>query len=254
MDYIDVSSEASQPKEWAPGQSLRLRFNEIVIEILEQHFKIKKEELPIDFAHKKLEQEDGLIEQKSSLYSFEKVESVKLGAFNAVEAVYVRNSTIWPADDYDFPAFIYDSAETKRWLFMLVDIHPLRRDEEYLKCYTEPLAEIKEKYKDIPIVKGARTEMREWTKPYSSGHPFYFRCPKEYEDRIEKGFQDYFNFYVEKIKDAKPLQDAKLRAEVIAFKKKFKKIYAENDPGGGPYRTFFGEEWTERFLSEFLFS
>jgi len=41
---------------------------------------------------------------------------------------------------------------------------------------------------------------------------------------------------------------------VIAFKKKFKKIYAENDPGGGPYKTFFGEEWTERFLSEFLFS
>ena len=55
MEYKDVSSEASQPKEWAPGQSLRLRFNEIVIETLDQHFKIKKEELPIDFAHKKLE-------------------------------------------------------------------------------------------------------------------------------------------------------------------------------------------------------
>ncbi len=254
MEHNEGNSEPVKGKEWAPGQSLRLIFNDILIETLEKHFKMKKHELPDEFAHKKLDQEDGLIEQLSSLYTFEKVHAVRLGAFNAEGAVYVRNATIWPTDDYDFPVLIYDSAETKRWLFILVDIHPLRRDEDYLKRYTEPLVAINAKYKDIPRVKGSRTELREWTKPYSSGYPFYFRCPKEYEDKVEQGFKEYLDFYIDKIKEATPIEDERRRTEVLEFKQEFKNVYAENDPGGGPYRTFFGEEWTERFLSEFLFS
>jgi 15,16-dihydrobiliverdin:ferredoxin oxidoreductase len=241
-------------KEWAPGQTLGLVFNEILIETLQQHFNIKQDELPEEFAHKRIEQDGGLIEQRSSLYTFDKSPAIRVGAFNAENFVYVRNATIWPGDDYDYPVLVYDSAETTRWLFMLLDLHPLRKDKFYRKQYVEPMAAIKEKYKNIPKVKGARTKMREWTEQYTSGHAFYLRCPKEYEGRVEQGFREYLDFYIKKVKVAVPIVDLQLRTDVLAFKKEFKNIYAENDPGGGPYKTFFGKEWTERFLHEFLFA
>jgi len=130
----------------------------------------------------------------------------------------------------------------------------MRRDELYLKHYSEPLAEIKEKYKNIPLLGGSRTQLREWTREYSSKYPFYFRCPKEYEEKIEQGFKEYLNLYIEKVKEATPIENPELLTEVLEFKNKFKSAYAENDPGGGLYRKFFGEEWTERFLHEFLFA
>jgi 15,16-dihydrobiliverdin:ferredoxin oxidoreductase len=235
------------------GQTLKLHFNDILLETLKQHFKLKQEELPEDFAYKATETGGSLIEQKSSLYSFEKVEQVKVGAFNAEGAVYVRNCSIWPAENYDFPILMYDSAEVKRWLFMLLDLHPLQRDEPYRTCYVEPLAELKKRYKDIPLIGGARQEPRDWTKPFSSGYALYARCPKEYEDRIEQGLKDYLNFYIERIKEATPVEDATRRAQALKVTQEFKDVYAENDPGGGAYETFFGKEWTERFLRDFLF-
>jgi 15,16-dihydrobiliverdin:ferredoxin oxidoreductase len=81
----------------------------------------------------------------------------------------------------------------------------------------------------------------------------YARCPKEYEDRIEQGLKDYLNFYIERIKEATPVEDATRRAQALKVTQEFKDVYAENDPGGGAYETFFGKEWTERFLRDFLF-
>ena len=254
MESEKNNIEAGQLQESAPGQTLRLRFNEILLETLQQNFTVKKEALPADFVHKKIEEDGALMEQRSSLYSFRKFENIKFGAFNAVEAVYVRNSVIWPADDYDFPAFIYDSSETTRWLFLLIDLHPMRRDNAYLDRYAKPLAKIKSKYKDIPMLGGSRTSPREWTKEYSSGYPFFLRCAKEYEGEMEQAFKDYVNFYVERVKEATPIEDVGHRAEVLELKNRFKNVYAENDPGGGLYRKFFGDEWAERFLSEFLFA
>jgi len=236
------------------SQTLKLRFNEIVLDKLKENFKLSSLDIPDEFSYKKVEKEGKTVEHRASLYGSDKIDKIKFGVFNVEGLVYVRNCSICPKDEYDFPIFGYDCAESKKYLFMLLDLHPLRKDEQYLKRYIDPLKEIQTKYKDIPFVEGARKEVRDWTKEFSSGYALYVRCPKDYEPTIEQALKDYLNFYILCVKEAEPLFDTQLRKQINEYKKRLKDIYREKDPGGGPLRAYFGKEWTDRFMKEFLFA
>src|SRR3989338_2277496 len=133
----------------------KLRLNEITKSYLEKNFNLIEDPLPDDLKYKKVEKEGKVTEAKHCEYHTDKLFKVKFSEINAEDRIYIRTCVIAPNDDYEFPIFSYDTSEAKKYLFMIFDMHPLRRDTEYLEKYIEPVKGLHEESKKIPF-EGAR--------------------------------------------------------------------------------------------------
>ncbi len=56
------------------------------------------------------------------------------------------------------------------------------------------------------------------------------------------------------IKKAEPVTDQKVLALREKYMEDYRYDYAYKDPGSSPLKSYFGEEWGERFMKEFLFA
>ena len=52
---------------------------------------------------------------------------------------------------------------------------------------------------------------------------------------------------------AKPLPDSQDIERIVKAQKDYDQYSAERDPASGLFSSYFGHEWSERFLYEFLF-
>ncbi|RMF94203.1 MAG: hypothetical protein D6734_08365 [Candidatus Schekmanbacteria bacterium] len=232
---------------------MKLDYNEILLKRFSELYLLEELEMEEDLKYKKVERDGITAENISKEYRCEKIKVIRIGELNAQGAVYVRNATIVCNDDYDIPIFAYDVVETEPWCFTTIDISPLRKTDEYRKKYVYPLKPIYEKYCNIPSIEKMRQELPDWAKELDSGFSFYANYDKKYEPQVREAFNDYLNLYLKFVKEAKPVEDESVRAELIEYKEHYKKVYKENDPGIGPTAAFFGKEWSERLFENFPF-
>ena len=69
---------------------------------------------------------------------------------------------------------------------------------------------------------------------------------------IKPAFDDYLNFFLDIVNDAKMIsQDRSLI--LLNGQKKYMRYRAEKDPARGMLRGFFGDLWTERYINNILF-
>jgi 15,16-dihydrobiliverdin:ferredoxin oxidoreductase len=71
--------------------------------------------------------------------------------------------------------------------------------------------------------------------------------------RLFSAFQDYLNLYWQLLAQAKPLTDAADIQRIVKAQKDYDQYSADRDPASGLFSSYFGHEWAERFLYEFLF-
>ena len=234
-------------------QETKLRFNEMALSCLKKNFTLIENQLPEDIKLKRVEREGKVTEAKHIEFHTDKFYTVKFAEINAEDRIYIRTCVIAPIDDYDFPVFSYDLSEAKKYLFLISDMHPLRRTPEYMAKYIAPLKSLHEESTKIPFVEGARQSAVEWAKEFESGSGMYLRCPKEYEEKVESLFQGYLDIYIQLVKDAQKISSPSVKDEIIKHKNYYKNTYREKDPGFGPMKALFGEEWAKRSFENFPF-
>ncbi|MEH2000602.1 MAG: hypothetical protein V7L00_17965 [Nostoc sp.] len=71
--------------------------------------------------------------------------------------------------------------------------------------------------------------------------------------RVFEAFKDYLNLYWQMLAQAKPLSDQSDIQRVIKAQKDYDQYSADRDPASGLFGSYFGHQWSERFLHEFLF-
>ncbi len=232
---------------------LETRFNRILMDELRKHFRLSALELAPQFRSKQAPKGAGEATITGQLYACEKTCNVRIRTNVLADSMHVEFGVIPPGEDYDFPIMGFDFVNTNKYLVAITDFHPLRRDAEHRKAYIEPMQDMRSRYEDIPWIEKRRRRESEWAKPYKSGFGFYRWCEQTYVPRVEQAFQDYAALFCELVKGAEPIGDPKRKAKRDEYMQNYRRDFVANDPGSGPIKSMFGEEWGEAFMRDFVF-
>jgi 15,16-dihydrobiliverdin:ferredoxin oxidoreductase len=231
-----------------------IRFNEILYEDMSKVFELKELSLNPDFKLKhSTEKSKGAVIQSQHL-ACPKTGGVRVGEMDYAGSMVVHFGSIPPGKEYNFPIFGFTFVYASRFLIAVLDLHPISQDREYMEKFIEPLKAISERYSYIPQAEGGRREVHDWAKRYDSGYALYRWCDGQYLPDVEKAFKDYLTVFCDIIKRAEPVTDQKVLALREQYMEDYRYDYAYKDPGSSPLKSYFGEEWGERFMKEFLFA
>jgi 15,16-dihydrobiliverdin:ferredoxin oxidoreductase len=73
------------------------------------------------------------------------------------------------------------------------------------------------------------------------------------KERLFPAYQDYISLYWKMQEKAEPITKLSKIQRIMEAQKDYDQYSAERDPASGLFSSYFGHEWAERFLYEFLF-
>ena len=189
---------------------------------------------------------------QSWCYQCHKLRKIRYTYIDAGETAQIFNSVIYPNHDYDLPILGIDFlAFGKKKILVVLDFQPLFRDPDYIEKYIEPMSPIREKYKDL----AQDLEMKFYdANQYFSKNLLFAKTDSEsVVKRLLPAFQEYVQLYWQLLETATPVTTTRERDRIIKAQKDYDQYSAERDPASGLFSSYFGHEWSERFLYEFLF-
>jgi hypothetical protein len=164
--------------------------------------------------------------------------------------VIVWGATIVPADEYSFPIFVSEIAQTVNHLSLIVDLIPLAdcaQEKDYLEKYMVPLEDVWKKYKDT---EGMRMARYLWHRAMLSPLYCYGKFTYDAENIEEKSLEitiDYLKLYTKFWSEAKK-EDPFYMESLNGRKRAVLKTMMANDPGGGPLKKSFGKQTAQKIL------
>ncbi|MEA5505630.1 15,16-dihydrobiliverdin:ferredoxin oxidoreductase [Halotia wernerae UHCC 0503] len=189
---------------------------------------------------------------RSWCYQCPEFRKIRYTSIDAGASAQILNSVIYPSHHYDLPLLGIDFlsfGQVKNLIVM--DFQPLFQDEAYLKKYIHPLKALHEKYPDL----AQDLEMKFYdANQYFSKYLLFAKTDAEtVRTRVFSAFKDYLNLYWQMLESATPLTDPEDIRRIVKAQKDYDQYSAERDPASGLFSSYFGHEWSERFLYEFLF-
>ena len=231
-----------------------LRFNEILLEEMGASLALRPLEPPADFKLRYSDKKDTSVYIKSRYLGCDKTAGVRMGEMIFGKTMAVNFGSVPPATGYDIPILGFTFVLADRFLICVLDLHPLSKNSAYMEKYLAPLKSVSEKYQWIPKAEGGRSEVHEWAKAYDSGSALYRWCDGEYLPNVEEAFREYVRIFAACIHKAEPTGDPAALAAHEEYMKQYRYDYAFKDPGANPLKHHFGDDWGERYMSEFLFA
>lgn len=189
---------------------------------------------------------------RSWCYQSQELRKIRYTYIDAGESAQIFNSVVYPSHDYDLPLLGIDFLSFGKVKNLIVlDFQPLFQDEDYQNKYIVPLQSLHNKYPDL----AQNLEMKFYdANQYFSKYLLFAKTdPETVATRVFEAFQDYLNLYWQMLADAKPLQDPEDIQRIVKAQKDYDQYSADRDPASGLFSSYFGHEWSERFLHEFLF-
>ena len=234
-------------------KKFQLRFNQIFNEEMRKHFTLRLLPLDPDF-QLKYSGDDANAYIKSEYWDCPKTAGIRVGETDFRGSMTIQFGNVPPAKQYNFPILGYTFLCANKCLIVVLDLLPISRDKEYMGTYFTALREVSQKYAWIPPVEGGRTEVHEWAKVYDSGYSLYRWCDGKYMANMEDAFREYVHIFCDCISKAEPLSDPKMVAQRNKHIEQYNYDYLCNDPGNAPLKSYFGNDWAERYMKEFLFA
>lgn len=231
-----------------------VRFNQIVREEMSRAFELQELPMNPDFKLKHSTEKSKGAVIKSEHLACPKTGGIRMGEMDYAGSMTVHFGSIPPGKTYDFPIFGFTFVYASKFLIAVLDLHPIAKDRKYMGKYIEPLKKIAGRYSYIPQAEGGRREVHDWAKRYDSGYALYRWCDGDYLPDVEKAFKEYLSVFCDCINKAEPVADQEVLALREKYLEDYRYDYAYKDPGSSPLKSYFGEEWGERFMKEFLFA
>jgi 15,16-dihydrobiliverdin:ferredoxin oxidoreductase len=189
---------------------------------------------------------------RSWCYECPQLRKARYTYIDAGESAQIFNSVIYPSYQYNLPFLGIDFLSFGKVKNMIVlDFQPLFQDEAYQKKYIEPLKFLHENYPDL--VQNLEMKFYDANQYFSKYLLFAKTDPATVATRVFAAFQDYLNLYWEMLEKEPLLTDPEDIQRVIKAQKDYDQYSADRDPASGLFSSYFGHEWSERFLYEFLF-
>lgn len=189
---------------------------------------------------------------QSWCYQCPELRKIRYTYIDAGASAQIMNSVIYPSHHYDLPLLGIDFlsfGQVKNLIVM--DFQPLFQDEAYLTKYIYPLKTLHEKYPDL--AQGLEMKFYDANQYFSKYLLFAKTDAETVKTRVFAAFQDYLNLYWQLLEAAKPLDDPSDIQRIVKAQKDYDQYSADRDPASGLFSSYFGHEWAEKFLYEFLF-
>jgi 15,16-dihydrobiliverdin:ferredoxin oxidoreductase len=189
---------------------------------------------------------------ESWCYQCPQLRKIRYTYINAGETAQIFNSVIYPDYQYDLPLLGIDFlAFGKKKILVVLDFQPLFREPEYLEKYIEPMRSIRDQYnelaQDLPM---KFYDANQYFSPYLL---FAKTDTETVINRLFPAYKEYIQLYWKLLAQAQSLTEPEAIERVIKAQKNYDQYSAERDPASGLFSSYFGHEWSERFLYEFLF-
>ena len=172
---------------------------------------------------------------------------------DAGDKLQVLNSVAYPDYSLDHPLMGVDLLwfGARQKLVAVLDFQPLVQDANYLDRYFSGLKQLNQEFPDL---NGEET-MRSFdpNQYFSSWLLFCRGGADQAETSLPPAFSAFLKAYWE-LHDTALNNDTLIQSdEVKRLQDNYDVYSAERDPAHGLFTSHFGKEWSDRFLSEFLF-
>lgn len=189
---------------------------------------------------------------RSWCYQSRELRKIRYTYIDAGSSAQILNSVIYPSHQYDLPLLGIDFlsfGQVKNLIVM--DFQPLFQEESYQAKYIYPLKSLQEKYPDL----AQNLEMKFYdANQYFSKYLLFAKTDAQtVKTQVFKAFKDYLSLYWQMLDEAEPLTFPEDIGRVAKAQKDYDQYSADRDPASGLFSSYFGHEWSERFLYEFLF-
>ena len=189
---------------------------------------------------------------ESWCYESPQFRKIRYSYINAGEKAQIFNSVIYPNHQYDLPLLGIDFlAFGKKKILVVLDFQPLFRDKAYMDKYIEPMRKIRDKYDEL----AQDLPMRFYdANQYFSPYLLFARTDADtVVNRLFPAYKEFIQLYWEISEKAEKLSEPNAIERIIEAQKDYDQYSAERDPASGLFNSYFGHEWSEQFLYEFLF-
>jgi len=219
---------------------------------LQQRFELKSRPIPDGLEARTSDRGKNPATIQSWCYECPEFRKIRYTYIDAGASAQIFNSVIYPSCRYDLPLLGIDFlsfGQVKNLIVM--DFQPLFQDEAYLKKYIHPLKALHEKYPDL----AQDLEMKFYdANQYFSKYLLFAKTDAAtVRTRVFEAFQDYLNLYWQLLDQAAPLDDPSDIQRMVKAQKDYDQYSADRDPASGLFSSYFGHEWSEKFLYGFLF-
>jgi 15,16-dihydrobiliverdin:ferredoxin oxidoreductase len=189
---------------------------------------------------------------QSWCYQCPQLRKIRYTYIDAGETAQVFNSVIYPSHHYDIPLLGIDFLSFgQKKILVVLDFQPLFRDRAYQDKYIEPMRSIRDKYNDL----AQNLEM----KFYDANQYFskYLLFAKTDADTVVKrlfpAYREYVQLYWQMLDSVEPLTAPEDIQGIVKAQQEYDQYSADRDPAHGLFSSYFGSQWADRFLYEFLF-
>jgi len=186
----------------------------------------------------------------------EKIRQARCACLQAGEITSVMNLVISPFNNYDLPFFGADFVTLPKGHLIALDLQPALKDDMIHTQYV--LGKLKSIHANwqskLPSGGDIPSEARQYFSPgfLWSRIPLGAEGDQLISQIIKPAFDDYLNFFLELVANAKRISPERSE-KVLNGQKKYMRYRAEKDPARGMLRGFFGNLWTESYINNILF-
>ncbi|KAH7289686.1 hypothetical protein KP509_30G014300 [Ceratopteris richardii] len=193
------------------------------------------------------------------LFCSDRLRRIRLTYFDAGSACQAFNSLLYPDWRFDYPLLGIDLlAFGKKKILCVVDFQPLSQDPGYLEKYTAGLAPIQNKFAMFCSKMSTRFYNE---KEFFSKQLIFYRSDRGAADpllQVPDGlffstYMGYVTSYLKWLHLLEPVYDLDFKMAVRNRHTEYDTYSSERDPAIKVFTQYFGQKWSERFASEFLF-
>jgi 15,16-dihydrobiliverdin:ferredoxin oxidoreductase len=217
-----------------------------------QRFDLQSRPIPAGLEHQVSDRGRSPATIHSWSYECPEFRKIRYTYIDAGASAQIFNSVIYPNPQYRLPLLGIDFlsfGQVKNLIVM--DFQPLFQDEAYLAKYIYPLKTLHDQYPDL--VQDLEMKFYDANQYFSKYLLFAKTDPETVKTRVFEAFKDYLNLYWQMLADAEPSTDPEDIQQIVKAQKDYDQYSADRDPASGLFSSYFGHEWSERFLYGFLF-
>ncbi|MEM8637209.1 MAG: 15,16-dihydrobiliverdin:ferredoxin oxidoreductase [Cyanobacteria bacterium P01_G01_bin.54] len=228
-------------------------FQEYLEQVLFKEFNLVEQSIPEGLEHQISKRGRNPAKIESWHYACPEFRKVRYTYIDAGNSTQVFNGVIYPSFKYEMPVLGIDLLYFgKKKNLVVIDFQPLFRDEDYQSKYIEPMSALRYKYDDLAQDLGMR--FYDANQYFSKNLLFARVDERSVEERVFPAFKDYVDLYLEVFEQVEAIESPEGIQRIVQAQKDYDQYSAERDPAHGLFSSYFGEEWANRFLYEFLFA